>query len=155
MRPQIAHGPDISTRFVFGRVASETALLLASSVTFGVGLTAMETGRTRLAFAALIVTLALAGGFLALEYAEFSALIATGHGPSQSGALSAYFVLVGTHGLHVAAGSLWLCLCLVQSVTRGHTPDIVSRTSRLGMFWHFLDIVWVGIFSLVYLPAFV
>jgi cytochrome o ubiquinol oxidase subunit 3 len=101
----------------------------------------------------LIVTLVLGAGFLFLEYGELSGMVASGAGPDRSGFLSAFFTLVGTHGLHVSVGMLWILVMIGQILIKGLTTPVASRLVRLGLFWHFLDIVWVAIFSVVYLPG--
>ena len=80
-------------------------------------------------------------------------MIAAGAGPDQSGALSAFFTLVGTHGLHVSIGLVWILVMMAQVALKGLSVPVVSRLERLGLFWHFLDIIWIGIFSVVYLPG--
>ena len=101
----------------------------------------------------LVVTAALGGGFLLLEYNELSGMIARDAGPDRSGFLSAFFTLVGTHGLHVGVGILWILVMIGQILIKGLTAPVASRLVRLGLFWHFLDIVWIAIFSVVYLPG--
>lgn len=101
----------------------------------------------------LLVTFALGAGFIFLEYGEFSGMIAKGAGPDRSGFLSGFFTLVGTHGLHVSVGLLWIAVMIGQVVVKGLTTPVASRLMRLGLFWHFLDIIWVVIFSVVYLPG--
>src|SRR4029078_968059 len=101
----------------------------------------------------LLVTVILGAGFVSLEIREFTGLIARGAGPDRSGFLSACFTLVGTHGTHVSVGLLWIVILSGQVMMKGLTLPVVSRLYRLGLFWHFLDIAWVGIFSVVYLPG--
>ena len=101
----------------------------------------------------LAVTFVLGTVFLFLESKEFSGMIALGAGPDRSGFLSSFFTLVGTHGAHVATGLLWIVILSIQVVTKGLSPMVISRLLRLALFWHFLDIVWIGIFSVVYLPG--
>ena len=99
------------------------------------------------------MTFLLGLGFVGMEVAEFRDLVAAGAGPQRSGFLSAFFTLVGAHGLHVSMGLIWIVLLGGETALRGLNPHVVSRLSRLGLFWHFLDIVWIGIFSIVYLPG--
>src|SRR5690606_27332010 len=99
------------------------------------------------------VTAALGLGFVFLELREFSGMIAEGAGPDRSGFLSAFFALVGTHGLHVSIGIIWIFVMIGQVLVKGLTRPVASRLVRLGLFWHFLDVIWVGIFSIVYLPG--
>ena len=99
------------------------------------------------------MTFVLGAGFVFLEIHEFAGLVAQGAGPSRSGFLSAFFTLVGTHGVHVSMGLIWIAILGAQVALKGLSGSVVSRLFRLGLFWHFLDIAWVGIFSVVYLPA--
>jgi heme/copper-type cytochrome/quinol oxidase subunit 3 len=89
--------------------------------------------------------------FLALEVSEFARMLAQGDGPQRSAFLSAFYALVGCHGLHVTIGLLWLGTMMAQFFTKGFTPDIMRRALCFGLFWHALDIIWVGIFTNVYL----
>jgi cytochrome o ubiquinol oxidase subunit III len=146
-----ADGP--AGHMIFNRtsVAIETACLLASSFTCGLASIAIE-ARSRLWFhVAMVVTAALGLAFLYLEISEFSGLVALGDGPTRSAFLSAFFTLVGCHGLHVSAGILWLLTMMAQVAAKGFRPDIERRVFCFAMFWHTLDIIWVAIFSLVYL----
>ena len=88
-----------------------------------------------------------------MEIREFYGMVQVGAGPDRSGFLSAFFTLVGTHGLHVSFGLIWILIMTSQVIIKGLTVPVTSRLLRLGLFWHFLDIVWVGIFSVVYLPG--
>ena len=99
------------------------------------------------------MTFLLGFGFIALEIDEFRGMIAAGAGPDRSGFLSAFFTLVGTHGLHVSTGLICILVMGVQVMVKGLTEPVVSRLYRLGLFWPFLDIVWICIFSVVYLPG--
>lgn len=147
-----AGGPGGRQLFDLGSIAAQTGLLLASSFTFGMASLAMKyTARPRALQGWLGVTVLLGAGFLALELHDFLHMIAIGAGPSRSGYLSAFFALVPTHGLHVLAGSLWMILTMVQLRLWGLTRRMKIRILCLGLFWHLLDIVWVGIFSVVYL----
>jgi cytochrome o ubiquinol oxidase subunit 3 len=101
----------------------------------------------------LLVTFALGSGFIFLEAGEFYGMIQEGAPPERSGFLSAFFTLVGTHGLHVSIGLLWIAVMIGQVLFKGLTAPVASRLMRLGLFWHFLDIIWVVIFSVVYLPG--
>ncbi len=148
-----AGGPTGKDLFSLDRAAAETALLLLSSTTFGFAAVATAAGERSRVLLWLTVTVLLGLGFLFLEYGEFSGMIAQGAGPDRSGFLSAFFTLVGTHGLHVSIGSLCILVMIGQVLVKGLTTPVVSRLARLGLFWHFLDIVWVAIFSVVYLPG--
>ena len=101
----------------------------------------------------LVVTLLLGLGFIGLELREFAGLVAKDATPQTSGFLSSFFVLLSTHGLHVLVGCLWLVVMLIQIGVFGLSRQVRSRLLRLGLFWHFLDLVWVVIFTVVYLPA--
>lgn len=150
-----AGGPEGRDLFSLWRVTAETILLLVSSLTFGLASVALAEGRPERAYPWLAATFALGAGFLGLELSEFRGMIAAGAGPDRSGFLSAFFTLLGTHGLHVAMGLVWIAILSVQLRLEGATPPVLSRLRRLGLFWHFLDIVWIGIYSAVYLPALV
>lgn len=146
-----AGGPGAKELFGLPFLFIETILLLVSSVSFGFAMLAMPLGDTKKVISGLIITGLLGLGFLGMEVYEFAHLIGEGAGPSRSGFLSAFFTLVGFHGLHVASGILWLCVMLFQVSKMGFTTGVKSRMMRLSLFWHFLDIVWVGVFSFVYL----
>lgn len=149
----VADGPTPQQAFSLGRAAQETALLLASSLTFGLIAYYALSGKRGPALAWLVVTFLLGAGFLTLEMQEFRELIDKGWGPQRSGFLSGFFALVGTHGLHVTFGLLMLAVLGVQLMTKGLTEPVLSRLYRIGLFWHFLDIIWVAVFSVVYLPG--
>lgn len=146
-----AGGPTGKELFDLPYVLGETLFLLCSSATFGLAMLAMRKGDTRPVMLGLGVTFLLGLGFLAMELHEFGQLIHEGAGPQRSGFLSAFFALVGTHGAHVACGMLWMVVMVVQLATKGLTGPVQSRLLRLGMFWHFLDIVWISLFTVVYL----
>ena len=146
-----AGGPAGPTLFNLDNVFIETACLLFSSYTAGLGALSAERQRRGrfLVFAAL--TFALGACFLAIELSEFAAMIDRGAGPSRSAFLSVFFTLVGTHGAHVAGGLLWLAFMMVQTVAKGLRLMILRRLLCFSLFWHALDIVWVGVLTLVYL----
>ena len=146
-----AGGPSGRELFEVRLVAIETACLLISSFTCGVaGLGALA--RKKGVFqGAMAVTFLLGAAFLAIELHEFSTLVEQGAGPGRSAFLSAFFALVGCHGLHVAAGLLWLLTMMAQVQFKGFREDILRRIHCFNLFWHTLDIVWIGLFSLVYL----
>ena len=146
-----AGGPTGKELFDLPYVLGETALLLVSSATFGLTMLAMRKGDIRPIMLGLAVTFLLGLGFVSMEIHEFNQFILQGAGPQRSGFLSAFFALVGAHGAHVACGMLWMVVMLVQLATKGLTAPVQSRLLRLGMFWHFLDIVWIGLFTVVYL----
>ena len=153
MAPNHAGGPTGKTLFSLDRAFAETMLLLCSSLTFGFASLSVRSGRRYLALAWLAVTFLLGAGFLALEIGEFAGMYMQGAGPQRRGFLSAFFTLVGTHGLHVTMGLIWIPILSLQALVKGLTAPVTSRLFRLGLFWHFLDIVWIGIFSIVYLPG--
>jgi cytochrome o ubiquinol oxidase subunit 3 len=153
MSKNFAGGPNGQTLFDLVRTFGETMLLLFSSITFGFASVAIRLGKQETALAWLAVTFVLGAAFLGLEISEFTGMIAQDAGPQRSGFLSAFFTLVGTHGLHVTMGLIWIVILALQVLVKGLTPPVVSRLFRLGLFWHFLDIVWIGIFSIVYLPG--
>lgn len=138
---------DLSTAF------TETLVLLLSTFTFGLVTVSVEAEDSFAAIGWLTATFLLGTAFVMLELTEFAHLTAMGAGPDRSGFLSAFFTLVGTHGLHVTAGLIWIVVMAAQIVTKGLSEPVVSRLTRLGLFWHFLDLIWIGIFSIVYLPG--
>ena len=150
--PGTAGGPGPKDLFSLGSAFAQTMILLASSVTFGMASLALKYDRGKSAILGwLTVTLVLGLAFLALELRDFSDMFAKGAIPSRSGFLSGFFGLVPLHGLHVTAGIVWGLVLMVQVVSLGLTTPVKTRLLRLGLFWHFLDIVWIGIFSIVYL----
>ncbi|WP_164658940.1 cytochrome o ubiquinol oxidase subunit III [Tropicibacter sp. Alg240-R139] len=154
MSSNLASGPGGADLFDIKNLAMQTALLLTSSLTIALAHHATEGRNTTRAVVWLVMTCILGTGFLALEIRELSGFVAEGAGPGRSGYLSAFFTLVGTHGLHVTAGLIWALTLIVQIVLRGIDHRLLSRLARLSLFWHFLDIVWIAVFSLVYLPEF-
>lgn len=149
----VADGPGANSLFSLPHVFGETMLLLSSSITFGFASMAQRSGARAAVLAWLAVTFLLGLGFVAMEVAEFRGMVAAGAGPDRSGFLSAFFTLVGTHGLHVSVGLVWILVMMSQIAVKGLAGPVASRLLRLGLFWHFLDIVWIGIFSVVYLPG--
>ena len=132
-------------------VLIETMILLTSSFTIGMALLASVRGLKKQTIVWLFVTFALGIVFLAMELSEFTALIVEGNGPQRSAFLSAFFVLVATHGLHIAIGLLWMAVVIVRLIRHNFKKTDINRLALLGLFWHFLDIVWIFIFSFVYL----
>lgn len=150
---QTAGGPHGADLFDLRSVAIETACLLASSFTCGLASIATDV-RSKIWFqAAMAVTCVLGLSFLGLEAREFADLVARGAGPTRSAFLSAFFTLVGCHGLHVSAGILWLLTMMAQVVAKGFRSDIQRRILCFALFWHALDIIWVAVFTIVYLMA--
>jgi cytochrome o ubiquinol oxidase subunit 3 len=146
-----AGGPTGKDLFHLPYAFGETMLLLLSSATCGLAMLAMHKDKRDLALIWLGVTFLLGLGFIAMEINEFYHMIASGNGPERSGFLSAFVTLVGTHGAHVTFGLIWMSVMAGQIIIKGLTQPVQSRLMRLSMFWHFLDIVWVGVFTVVYL----
>jgi cytochrome o ubiquinol oxidase subunit 3 len=146
-----AAGPGPKVLFDLTLIAINTGFLLVSSITFGFAMLAMYEGRQARMQIWLAVTLLLGLAFLALEIYEFHHLIELGAGPQRSAFLSAFFALVGTHGLHVLFGCIWLVALMVQINQKGLIPANTRRMECLSMFWHFLDVIWIGVFTFVYL----
>ena len=146
-----AGGPGPKDLFDLELVALNTAMLLFSSITFGFAMLAMAKGNQAGTLKWLVVTLFFGLCFLGIELYEFNHLIHEGAGPQRSAFLSAFFLLVGTHGLHVTFGSIWLVTLMVQISKRGLIAANQRRMGCLSMFWHFLDVIWIGVFTFVYL----
>jgi cytochrome o ubiquinol oxidase subunit III len=146
-----AGGPTGRELFHLPRVFAETLLLLASSATCGLAMLAVHADRARRTLFWLAVTFALGAGFVGMEVAEFHSMILAGNGPARSAFLSAFYTLVGTHGTHVGFGLLWMAVMMLQVGVKGLSESVRARLLCLSMFWHFLDIVWIGVFSMVYL----
>ncbi len=146
-----AGGPTGADLFDLPLVALNTSFLLVSSITYGFAMLQMQQGKLSGTMLWLAITGVLGVGFLGLELYEFYHLIQQGAGPQTSGFLSAFFALVGTHGLHVVFGILWLVTLMVQLRMYGLTGANRRRLFCLSMFWHFLDVVWIGVFTIVYL----
>ena len=148
----LAGGPGPADAFDLTSIFAQTMILLVSSLTFGFSTLAMRHNRGRAAIATWLgVTLLLGLGFLTLELRDFAHMIEVGAVPQRSGYWSAFWGLVPLHGLHVAIGCLWIIVMLAQMATLGLIPVVKTRLLRLGLFWHFLDLIWVAIFSIVYL----
>jgi cytochrome o ubiquinol oxidase subunit 3 len=146
-----AAGPSPADLFDLNLVAINTALLLFSSITYGFAMLQMERGAKMETLVWLGITGLFGAAFLAVEIYEFHHLIAEGAGPTRSAFLSSFFTLVGTHGLHVTFGLIWLVTLMAQVSKRGLIPENRRRLMCLSMFWHFLDVIWIGVFSFVYL----
>ena len=146
-----AGGPTGAQLFNQSRVAIETVCLLASSYTCGLMSLAVNARRRFVAYLGALLTFVLGVAFLAFELREFADMIAQGAGPQRSAFLSAFFALVGCHGLHVTAGLVWLAVMMGQVASKGFRPAVQRRLRCFSLFWHALDIVWVGVFTVVYL----
>jgi cytochrome o ubiquinol oxidase subunit 3 len=146
-----AAGPNGAELFDLTLVAINTGFLLFSSITFGFAMLRKQLGDVKGTLIWLAVTGLLGLCFLGLELYEFHHLIQEGAGPQRSAFLSAFFTLVGTHGLHVTFGQIWLVVLMLQIKQHGLTPANNRRLMCLSMFWHFLDVIWIGVFTFVYL----
>ena len=146
-----AGGPTGRELFDLHNVFIETACLLFSSYTAGLGALSAERQRPASFYLFSVFTFALGGAFLGIEISEFAGMVARGAGPSRSAFLSAFFTLVGTHGAHVTTGLLWLAYMVAQAVVKGLRPHVLRRLLCFSLFWHALDIVWIGVMTLVYL----
>jgi cytochrome o ubiquinol oxidase subunit 3 len=146
-----AAGPSPKDLFDLPLVALNTAMLLFSSITYGFAVLAMDRGRVAQMQAWLAVTALFGLAFIGIELTEFAHMIHEGATPQRSAFLSSFFTLVGTHGLHVTVGIIWILVMLVQLGQRGLHVENKRRLLCLGMFWHFLDVIWIGVFTFVYL----
>ena len=146
-----AGGPAGHDLFDLRNVAIETACLLASSFSCGIASIGVYARRGGVFYAAMAITFVLGAAFLGLELREFWGMVQHGAGPQRSAFLSAFFTLVGCHGLHVACGLLWLLTMMAQVWAKGYRADILRRVLCFSLFWHALDIIWVAIFTVVYL----
>jgi cytochrome o ubiquinol oxidase subunit 3 len=146
-------GPSAAELFDKRHVLIETSCLLASSFTCGMMMIAIEKREAALTYFWALVTAALGVVFLSLEFSEFADMVHKGAGPTRSAFLSSFFTLVGTHGAHVTVGVAWLVVMMAQVATLGFRPMVVRRMVCFSLFWHALDIVWIGVFTVVYLGA--
>lgn len=146
-----AAGPSPKDLFELPLVALNTTMLLLSSITYGFAMLAMENGRTGQLQAWLAITGIFGACFIGIELYEFSHMIHDGATPQRSAFLSSFFTLVSTHGLHVTVGLVWLVTLMTQVAQRGLIQANKRRLMCLSMFWHFLDVVWIGVFTFVYL----
>jgi cytochrome o ubiquinol oxidase subunit 3 len=146
-----AGGPGGRELFDLRNVAIETGFLLASSFTCGLATIAADARNKSWFQIAMAVTCILGLAFLTIEAREFASLVARGAGPTRSAFLSAFFTLVGCHGLHVSAGTLWLLTMMAQVFAKGFRADIQRRLLCFALFWHALDIIWIAVFTVVYL----
>ena len=148
---QTAGGPSGRELFDLRNVAIETGFLLASSFTCGLATIAADARNKSWFQIAMAVTCILGLAFLTIEAREFASLVARGAGPTRSAFLSAFFTLVGCHGMHVSAGILWLLTMMAQVFAKGFRADIQRRLLCFALFWHALDIIWIAVFTIVYL----
>ena len=149
-----AGGPGSASEFKISSAFIETMLLLTSSFTFGMTMLKLKRDpRTRPVFLWLLLTVLLGIGFLGMEINDFVAMVSHGATADRSGFLSSFFVLVGMHGLHVATGIVWGFVMLLQLLVMERDDRMRINLIRLSLFWHFLDVIWIGIFSIVYLQG--
>jgi len=146
-----AGGPAGADLFDMRMVGIETACLLTSTFFCGIADIGAQARRNRIFYPAMAVTFVLGAAFVSIELHEFAGMIDRGAGPDRSAFLSAFFALIGCHGLHVSAGLLWLLTMMAQVYAKGYRDDILRRMLCFSLFWHTLDIIWVALFSLVYL----
>ncbi|USN96999.1 MAG: cytochrome o ubiquinol oxidase subunit III [Candidatus Nomurabacteria bacterium] len=151
LRGETAGGPSGHEIFEMPTALAETIILLTSSFTSGMALIAMKQKNIRQLYVALAATYLLGVSFLTIEISEFSKFVAEGHGWQQSAFLSSFFTLVGTHGLHILTGLIWLLVLVTVLARKGLTDKLVRQMTLFGLFWHFLDLVWIFIFTVVYL----
>lgn len=151
LRNGTAGGPGGSEIFEPGFVLIETLLLLVSSLTSGLALINTHAAKRTIVLWLLGVTFALGAAFLAMEIFEFAKLVNEGHSWTASAFLSSYFTLVGTHGAHIAIGLLWILVLMWSLMKKGITNQFQKRMTLFSLFWHFLDIIWIFIFTIVYL----
>lgn len=144
-------GPSGHDLFSLPTALANTLVLLTSSFTCGLATLAAQRGKVNQTIAWLATTFVLGATFLTLELSEFSRFVAMGDSWQRSAFLSSFFTLVGTHGLHITVGLLWIVIAVIQIKARGLTPSVTSKLTRFTLFWHFLDIVWIFIFTMVYL----
>lgn len=150
---RFASGPSGSELFEIGPVLMETFLLLSSSFTIGLAVHAMRLGYKKATMVFMAITLLIGLAFVGIEIDEFFTYVHEGATLQTSGFLSSLFVLLGTHGLHVSFGFLWGVGIMIQLWRRGITPATANKTFIFSLFWHFLDVVWIFIFSFVYLKG--
>jgi cytochrome o ubiquinol oxidase subunit 3 len=151
LRGNTAGGPAAPELFSLGFVLSETIILLTSSFSIGLAWLAALKGRRQAAFGWLLVTFVLGVSFLTLELREFSHLVTEGNSWRRSAFLTSFFTLVGTHGAHVTVGLIWMLTMITRIFYNGLFKSSVKKLTMLSLFWHFLDIIWIFIFTIVYL----
>ncbi|WP_456271892.1 cytochrome aa3 quinol oxidase subunit III [Bacillus sp. AK031] len=148
-----AGGPTHQDIFMMKEVMIQTVLLLTSSFTCGLAIFEMRRGNLKGLITWLIITLGLGAGFLYMEINEFIHYVHEGATIQTSAFLSSLFVLLGTHGAHVTFGIFWAVMIIIQLVKRGLTPVTARKVFIIGLYWHFLDVVWIFIFTFVYLKG--
>lgn len=151
LRGGAADGPSSRDIFDMPMVLTETIILLISSFTCGLALLGIKNKNKLQVIWSLVATYLLGVAFLTIELSEFGHLIAEGNGPSTSAFLSAFFTLVGTHGFHIFIGLIWLLTLFMVFIRKGFTSKLIRQFTLFGLFWHFLDLIWIFIFTIVYL----
>jgi cytochrome o ubiquinol oxidase subunit 3 len=151
LRTAVADGPAGQDIFELPLALSETIILLTSSFTCGLALIALQNKKINYLLMSLAATFVLGVAFLTLELNEFIKFVSEGHSWQQSAFLSSFFTLVGTHGLHILIGLIWLVVLVAVIAGRGLTSKVARQLTIFGLFWHFLDLVWIFIFTVVYL----
>jgi cytochrome o ubiquinol oxidase subunit 3 len=146
-----AGGPTGAELFNLRNVFIETMCLLFSSYTCGLGALSAERRQRERFYVFAVLTFVLGAAFLFIEISEFAGMVSKGAGPSRSAFLSGFFTLVGMHGAHVTSGLVWLTYMVAQVIAKGLRPHVLRRLLCFSLFWHALDIIWVGVFTLVYL----
>jgi cytochrome o ubiquinol oxidase subunit III len=146
-----AGGPTGPQLFNLRNVFVETLCLLFSSYSAGLGMLAAERRQTGHFYLSALFTVLLGAAFLVIECSEFAGMVSRGAEPSRSAFLSAFFTLVGTHGTHVTGGLIWFMYLLAQVAAKGLSPRVLRQLLCFSLFWHALDIVWIGVLTLVYL----
>jgi len=151
LRDGTAGGISMKDMIDYPYTLAETIFLLCSSFTYGMGILNSYHGKTHKVMMWLVFTIILGCCFVGMELNEFIGLHLAGHGPTSSGFLSAFFALVGTHGFHVTMGLIWMIILVIQLGIYGDSKTMQRRLTYLGLFWAFLDIVWIFVFTIVYL----
>lgn len=151
LRENTYGGPGGGELFDLPFVLAETLILLTSSFVCGLAILAARAGKKAQVIGWLVATFVLGASFLALELGEFTKLASEGHGWQESAFLSAFFTLVGTHGAHITIGLLWLGVMIWQIAKQGFTAGTTRRLTLFSLFWHFLEVIWIFIFTIVYL----
>lgn len=151
LRTATAGGPSGHELFELPTALTETIILLTSSYSCGIALVGMHAGRMKQMIGGFLATFILGAAFLFIEISEFAKFASEGHSWQQSAFLSSFFTLVGTHGLHITVGLLWLLVILLVLSRRGMSDKLKRQITLFGLFWHFLDLVWIFIFTVVYL----
>lgn len=144
-------GPSAADLFSLPFALAETLILLTSSFVCGLAMLAAHHHKKKTVLALFGITFLLGAAFLIMELTEFHDFVREGNSWQRSAFLSSFFTLVGTHGLHITSGLLWIGVMMVQTLFRGLSPNVLRRLACLSMFWHFLDVVWIFIFTFVYL----